>query len=118
MKNKKIEIIYNTNVIEILGEKKVSGVKLDKPYMGSEILPLDAVFIAIGHEPLSDLAKSIGVETDEKGYVKISRNSETNVPGLYAAGDVTDTRFKQAIVGVGEAVEAVYSAYLYLEGKK
>lgn len=118
MKNKKIEIIYNTNVIEILGEKKVSGVKLDKPYMGSDILPLDAVFIAIGHEPLSDLAKSIGVETDEKGYVKISRNSETNVPGFYAAGDVTDTRFKQAIVGVGEAVEAVYSAYLYLEGKK
>ena len=50
--------------------------------------------------------------------MKINRNSETNVPGFYAAGDVTDTCFKQAIAGVGEAVEAVYSAYPCLEGKK
>ena len=118
MKNPKIEIIYNTNVLEILGEKKASGVKLDKPHNGSTELPLDAVFVAIGHLPLSSLAADAGVGIDSKGYVKISRNSETNVPGFYAAGDVTDTRFKQAIVGVGEAVEAVYSAYLYLEGKK
>ncbi|MEM4633816.1 MAG: NAD(P)/FAD-dependent oxidoreductase, partial [Candidatus Anstonellaceae archaeon] len=103
---------------EIIGNDKVSHVKLDREYNGSNLLALDAVFVAIGHVPLSNLAKEIGVETNEKEYVKINRNSETNVPGFYAAGDVTDTRFKQAIVGVGEAVEAVYSAYLYLEGKK
>lgn len=118
VKNAKIEVINNTNVLEMKGEKKVTSVKLDKPYNNSDLLPLDAVFVAIGHLPLSALAKEAGVETNEKGYVKINRNSETNVPGFYAAGDVTDTRFKQAIVGVGEAVEAVYSAYLYLEGKK
>ena len=118
MKNQKIEVISNTNVLEIFGEKKTTGVKLDRPHNGSEKLALDAAFIAIGHLPLSQLAKEAGAEIDAKGYVKINRNSETNVPGFYAAGDVTDTRFKQAIVGVGEAVEAVYSAYLYLEGKK
>ena len=117
-KNPKIEFIYNTNVLEIYGEKKATGVHLDKPYKGSDKLPVDAVFVAIGHTPLSQLAKDAGVETDAKGYVKISRNSETSVPGFFAAGDVTDTRFKQAIVGVGEAVSAAYSAYLYLEGKK
>lgn len=118
MGNQKIEIIYGTNVLEFFGEKKLSGVKLDKPYNGSERLALDAAFVAIGHQPLSEIAKEAGVETNERGYVKINRNSETNVPGFFAAGDVTDTRFKQAIVGVGEAVEAVYSAYLFLEGKK
>ncbi|MCX6769732.1 MAG: FAD-dependent oxidoreductase [Candidatus Micrarchaeota archaeon] len=118
MKNPKIEVIYNTNVSEIYGEKKVAGVALDKPYKGEKKLALDAVFVAIGHVPLSGIAKEAGVETDSKGHVKISRNSETNLPGFFAAGDVTDTRFKQAIVGVGEAVSAAYSAYLYLEGKK
>lgn len=118
MENPKIEIINNTNVVEIFGEKRVGGVKLDKPHKGSDRFALDAVFVAIGHTPLASLAKEAGAELNEKGYVKINRNSETNVPGFYAAGDVTDTRFKQAIVGVGEAVEAVYSAYLYLEGKK
>ena len=118
MENRKIEIIQKTNVLEVKGEKKVTAVTLDKPYKGSATLPLDAVFVAIGHVPLSQLAKDAGAAIDEKGYVKINRNSETNVPGFYAAGDVTDTRFKQAIVGVGEAVEAVYSAYLYLETKK
>jgi len=114
----KIEIIYNTNVLEIFGEKKVSGVLLDKPHGGSGRLALDAVFVAVGHTPLSQLAKEAGAEIDAKGHVKINRNSETSLPGFFAAGDVTDTRFKQAIVGVGEAVSAAYSAYLYLEGKK
>jgi len=118
MQNKKIEVIYNSNVLEVKGEKKVNAAVLDKPHKGSTSLPLDVVFVAIGHTPLSQLAKEAGVEIDSHGYVKINRNSETNVPGFYAAGDVSDTRFKQAIVGVGEAVEAVYSAYLYLGGGK
>ncbi|VVC00192.1 Coenzyme A disulfide reductase [uncultured archaeon] len=118
MANEKIEIINKANVLEIHGEKKVKDVLLDKPHNGSATLPLDVVFVAVGHSPLSQLAAQVNVEINEKGYVKINRNSETNVPGFYAAGDVTDTRFKQAIVGVGEAVEAVYSAYLYLDKKK
>jgi thioredoxin reductase (NADPH) len=117
-KKKNVEVIYGTNVLEILGDKKVNAVKLDKPHKGTDRLALSGVFVAVGHLPVSALAKEAGVELDAKGHVKINRNSETNVPGFFAAGDVTDTRFKQAIVGVGEAVSAAYSAHLYLEGKK
>ena len=116
-KNPKIEVIRNTNVLEIYGEKKAKGVLLDKPHKGSEKLALDAVFVAVGHIPLSAMAKEAGVEIDAKGHVKTNRNLETNVPGFFAAGDVTDSRFKQAITGVAEAVGAAYSAYLFIEGK-
>ena len=115
-KNPKVEIIYNTNVTEIYGEKKAAGVLLDKPHNGDGKLAVDAVFIAIGHTPLSQLAKEAGVEIDAKGHVKINRNAETSMPGFFAAGDVTDTRFKQAIISAGEAVSAAYSAYLFIEG--
>jgi thioredoxin reductase (NADPH) len=115
-KNPKVEIIYNANVTEIYGEKKATGVLLDKPHNGSDRLAVDAVFVAIGHTPLSAIAKEAGAEIDAKGHVKINRNAETNVPGFFAAGDVTDTRFKQAIISAGEAVSAAYSAYLFIEG--
>ncbi|MCX6815606.1 MAG: FAD-dependent oxidoreductase [Candidatus Aenigmarchaeota archaeon] len=114
IKQKKIEIIYSTNVKEIKGDNKVTAVILDKPYAGKKEFLLDAVFIEIGFVPLSDLAKNVGVAINDKGEIIINRNAETNVPGVYAAGDVADTAFKQAITGVGEAVLAVYSAYKYL----
>jgi len=111
----KIEIISHTNVKEIKGDKFVTSVMLDKEYNGSKELPLQGVFVSIGHIPLSDLAKDIGVKLNNKNEIIINRNSETNVAGVFAAGDVCDTQFKQAIVGVGEAVSAVYSAYKYIE---
>ncbi len=110
----KIEIISNTNVKEIKGDKKVTSVIFDKPHNGKTEFKLDGLFVEIGAIPLSDLAKHIAVNTNEKGEIAINRNAETNVPGVYAAGDVADTRFKQAITGVAEAVLAVYSAYTYL----
>lgn len=72
------------------------------------------MFVEIGHIPLSDLAKKLGIEVNKKGEIVIDRNAQTNVPGFYAAGDVTDTRFKQAIVGVAEGVLAVFSAYKFI----
>jgi len=114
IKEGKMEIIYKTNVKEIKGDSAVRSVILDKPYNGKTEFPLDALFVEIGLIPLSEMAKSIGVEINEKGEIKIDRNAETNVPGFYAAGDVADTRFKQAITGVAEAVLAVYSAYTYV----
>lgn len=110
----KIEIITETNVTEIIGEQKVSAVKLDKPYKGSDTLSLDGVFIAIGGIPYSELAKKLGVELNAKGEIKIDRSSRTNVEGVYAAGDVVDSEFKQAITGVGEGVQASYQAYKYV----
>ena len=114
-KNRKIEIINNTNIKEIKGDSLVSSVILDKPYNGKKELKLNAVFVAIGHEFLSELAKSVGVKTNEKSEIVINHmTSETNVPGIFAAGDVTDKPFKQLITGVADACTAAYSAYEYL----
>ncbi|MGY5864040.1 MAG: FAD-dependent oxidoreductase [Candidatus Thorarchaeota archaeon] len=110
----KIEIITETNVTEIIGEQKVTAVKLDKPHNGSDTLSLDGIFIAIGGIPYSELAKKLGVELNAKGEIKIDRSSRTNVEGVYAAGDVVDSEFKQAITGVGEGVHAAYQAYKYV----
>jgi thioredoxin reductase (NADPH) len=110
----KIEIINKTNVTEILGQNKVIGVKLDNPYNGSDTLNLDGVFVAIGGIPYSALAAKLGVELNEKGEIKIDRSSRTNVQGVYAAGDVVDSEFKQAITGVAEGVNAAYQAYRYV----
>ena len=110
----KIETINNTNIMEIKGNDKVKNVVFDRPYEGKKEFPLEAVFIEIGHTPLSKLAVDIGVKTNEKGEIKIDRDAKTNVPGVFAAGDVVDTRFKQAITGVAEGVTAAYSAYLHI----
>jgi len=110
----KIEVITETNVTEVLGEAKVTGVKLDNPHNGSDTLPLDGIFVAIGGIPYSDLAKKLGVELNTKGEIKIDRSSTTNVEGVFAAGDVVDSEFKQAITGVAEGVHAAYQAYKYV----
>ena len=110
----KIEIITETNVTEILGDQKVVGVRLDNPHNGSDTVDLDAVFIAIGGIPHSQLAAKIGVNLNEKGEIIIDRESRTNLSGVFAAGDVVDTEFKQAITGVAEGVHAAYQAYRYV----
>lgn len=114
MKNKKIEIIYKTNVLEIKGDKKVSKAILDKPYKGSKEFKLNGLFIEIGHIPLSKLAKDIRVKLSRKNEIIIDGESKTNLPGVFAAGDVTNTVFKQAITGVAEGTLAAYSAYTYV----
>lgn len=110
LKNSKIEVRYNTEIAEVLGDEKVEGVKLKS---GDEI-ELSAVFVAIGHTALSELATELGVELNERKEIKINRHSETNLPGIYAAGDVTDTGFKQAITGSAEGVTAAYYASEYV----
>jgi thioredoxin reductase (NADPH) len=110
----KIEVITETNVTEILGETKVTGVMLDQPHNETNLLPLDGVFVAIGGIPYSDLAKKLGVELNAKGEIKIDRSSRTNVEGVFGAGDVVDSEFKQAITGVSEGVHAAYQAYKYV----
>lgn len=118
LRNKKIEIIVKTNVLEMKGKDFLTFVILDNPYQGKKELPVDGVFVEIGHVPLSDLAKSAGVALNEKGEVIIDKESRTNVPGLFAAGDVVDTEFKQLITGVGEAVKAAYHAYKFVQGRE
>lgn len=113
-KDKKIEVLTNTNILEIKGEKFVTHVILDNEYNGSKELKLNGVFGAIGHIPLSDLAVKLGVKINKKKEIMIDRDSKTNIPGIYAAGDVVDSGFKQAITGVAEGVVAAHSAYTYV----
>ncbi len=110
-KNHKIEIIYKTNIVEIQGDNTVKSVIFDN---GTEF-EVDGVFIEVGSIPNSDLAKRIGVKTNEKNEIIINRKSETNIPGIFAAGDVADAPFKQAITGVAEGVVAAYSAFDYIK---
>lgn len=119
LNNEKLEVIYETEVKEIKGNgKNVSSVLLSKPYKGKNELELSAVFVEIGHNPITQLAIDVGVEVDSHKEIKINRLSETNVPGFFAAGDCCDTAFKQAITGVAEGVTASYSANQYLEKLK
>jgi thioredoxin reductase (NADPH) len=118
-KNKKMEIVNNSNIIEIKGEGSVKEVILDKAYKGSTSLKVQGVFVAIGHIILSELAESMGVKLNSKKEIIINHmTSETNMPGIFAAGDVTDKPFKQLITGVADACTAAYSAYEYITKNK
>ncbi|MHA1105923.1 MAG: NAD(P)/FAD-dependent oxidoreductase [Promethearchaeota archaeon] len=112
--NEKIEIINNTNVVDIVGKTTVNRVIFDN---GNE-LEIDGVFIEIGSIPNSEIAQRIGIKTNEKEEIIINRKSETNMPGIFAAGDVADAPFKQAITGVAEGVIAAYSVFDYLKNVK
>jgi thioredoxin reductase (NADPH) len=112
----KVTIILQTNVVKIEGEKRAERYVLDRPYKGEDALKLDALFVAIGVIPLSDLARELGVEINHRGEILIDRDSRTNVKAIYAAGDVGDRQFKQAITGVAEGVVASYSAFQDIKG--
>jgi len=105
-----IELVYNANVVEILGDKFVEKVKLDT---GKE-LKLNGLFIEIGQIPNTKLAKDLGVELDPKGYIKTNHQQKTNLPGVFSAGDICTTPLRQAIVGAGEGAVAALSAYNFV----
>lgn len=107
-----IEVLFGEEIGEILGDSSVSGAKLKS---GREIV-LQGVFVAIGHLPLTGLAGELGVSLNDKKEIIINRHSETNVPGVYACGDCTDTSFKQAITGAAEGVTAAYHAFSFVKG--
>jgi len=111
-KNSKIEIISNANVVEIKGGKMVESVLLDT----GEDLRLEGVFIEIGGVPTSAIAKALGVDVNERGEIIIDKNGCTNAPDIFAAGDVTDRQYKQAITAAAEGSAATFSAYKYIKG--
>lgn len=116
MANPKIEFIWNTVIEEILGDKKVEAVRLKNIQTGEVTeKTMDGVFIAIGHRPNTDLFKP-WLETDEVGYLKVEgASSRTNVPGIFAAGDVHDPYYRQAITAAGSGCKAAIDAERYLE---
>lgn len=116
-KNPKIEIIYNANVKEIKGKDKVGEIILDVSYQNSFTLKVDGVFVEIGFDPNTDLAKNLGVKLDNEGYIKIDAEGKTAEEGVWAAGDITtgSNKFKQIITAAAEGAIAANSIQKYLK---
>lgn len=115
-----VEIIYSTVVVGLEGEKKLERIKLSKEYNGSEYLDVDGVFVEIGSRPNVDLAKRVGVEFNDEGFIKVSRDHSTNIEGIWAAGDCTDgsNMFNQVITASSEGAVCSNSIYSYLRSKR
>lgn len=107
-------IITKVNILEILGDKFLNSVKLDKKTDFGEKINLDGLFIAIGHLPQNQIAKSLGVNLNSKGEIITGKFGETNILGVFAAGDVTDIEWKQAITSAAQGSMAAYKIYNYL----
>ncbi len=112
-----IVLVLENNVTEILGDQKVSSIKLAQPFQGQSELAVDGVFIEIGADPATDLAKSIGCTTDAKGYLQVDGGMRTTVPGVFGAGDITNgsNYFAQFATAAGEGATAANSAFGYLQ---
>jgi len=112
-KNKKIEIINNTNITEIKGDKIISSVIFDS---GKEF-KLEGLFMEIGALPNNEIAKKLGVNLDEQGYIIVDKAQKTNVDGVYAAGDITNAsnKFEQITTAVAEGTIAANSVYNFLK---
>ena len=109
-----IEIMWNSVVKEIKGEDLVNEIILENTKTGEiHSLKIDGAFIALGSNPESTLAKSIGVETNERGEILVSAKQATNIVGVFAAGDVVES-MKQIAVAVGHGAIAADSAYSYI----
>ena len=113
--NDKIEFAWNSEVAEIQGQDKLTGVVLRDTVTGeTRELPVTGLFIAIGHDPRSELIKG-QVRLDEDGYVLVREGStETNLPGVFAAGDLVDHTYRQAITAAGTGCAAALDAERFL----
>ncbi len=114
--NDKIELHWNRVPVEILGEEnKVRGIRLESTSGEPEVtLPVDGVFIFVGVHPLSELVRGM-VDCDETGYVKTDHDGRTSLPGLFAAGDVTDNELKQVITAAAKGASAAFEALRYID---
>jgi len=116
-KNPKIEFLFNHEVIDVLGDEKVSGLKLKNTVTGQEeVKDFTGLFVAIGHLPRSELL--VGqLELNADGYVQVEgRSTKTKIPGVFACGDLVDFTYRQAITAAGTGCEAALDAERFLSG--
>jgi thioredoxin reductase (NADPH) len=108
--------VWNSRVVEVLGGDRIEGVVLEDTVTGARRnLALGGLFIAIGHSPATGFLQSSGVELDDKGYVALrTRSSATNIEGVFAAGDVADPHYRQAITAAGMGCQAALECERWL----
>jgi NADH-dependent peroxiredoxin subunit F len=110
-KSEKVKIMINTKVKEIKGDKEVSSIIVENKE-GEKELKVDGVFVEIGSLPSVDFVKDL--KKNKFNEIIINNKNETNIPGIFAAGDVTDVPEKQAIIAAGEGAKAALSAFRFL----
>ena len=112
--NEKVEILSGKAIDEVLGENNVTGLRIKDAQSGeTSELKVDGMFLAIGHIPVTELFKD-QIELDDLGFVALKENTMTSVPGVFAAGDVTDHRYRQAITSAGSGCMASIDAKKWL----
>ncbi len=117
LKNTKVAFVWNSVVEEILGNGVVSGVRLRNVENGqTSDLACAGVFIAIGHKPNTELFKG-QLDMDDKGYIRTHDGTATKIPGVFAAGDVQDSKYRQAVTAAGSGCMAAIDAEKYLEAE-
>lgn len=116
-KNPKIKFVLNSEIVEVLGADKVSGVKI-RSNKTQEIteMPIDGVFVAVGHIPNSSVFK--GIEMDEQGFIVVHNHTKTNIDGVFVAGDVHDSHYKQAVTAAGFGCMAALEVERWLRDQK
>jgi thioredoxin reductase (NADPH) len=107
--------VWNTEILEVKGDKQVrSALLLDTKTGQTTEVPIDAIFVQVGEAPNSQIAQASGLEVDEHGYVKIDIRQQTNLPGVFAAGDITNHPVKQVGTAVGQGITAALEAYAFI----
>jgi thioredoxin reductase (NADPH) len=115
--NPKIEFLWNSEVVDVLGEDKVNGLSIRNTVSGElSVLAVSGLFVAIGHDPRSELVKG-QVTLDGEGYVEVGNGStQTNLAGVFACGDLVDHTYRQAITAAGSGCAAALDAERFLSG--
>lgn len=115
--NPKIDFIWDTNVTEIIGEGTVNAVRLKNKKTGEEVVhDTDGIFIFIGHDPNTEMFKD-SLDIDENGYLILDNQMHTNLPGVFAAGEVGDPHFQQVIISAGMGAAAAMEVVEFLESE-
>ena len=117
--NSKIEFMTNMDIVDVLGANSVEGIKIkNKLNQEESVIPVQGLFLAIGHTPNTKIFADAGVEVDQKGYIAVKNNTLTNIQGVFVGGDVNDPRYRQAVTAAGMGCMAAIDVEKYLADKE